>query len=42
MEKCFHVYYLVVFLILEGSTSFGGQKVLLFFLSFQNVACISG
>ena len=42
MEKCFHVCYLVVFLILVGSTSSKGQKVLLFFLFFQNVACISG
>ena len=35
MEKCFHVCYLVVFLILVGSTSSKGQKVLLFFFSFK-------
>ena len=35
MEKCFHVCYLVVFLILVGSTSSEGQKVLLFFFSFK-------
>ena len=42
MEKCFHVCDLVVFLILVGLTPSEGQKVLLFFLFFQNVACISG
>ena len=42
MEKCLHVYYLVVFLILAGSTSSEGQKVLLFLLIFQSVACILG
>ena len=31
-----------IFFILVGSTSSEGQKVLLFFLFFQNVACISG
>ena len=34
VEKCFHVRYLMVFLILEGSTSSEGQKVL-FFFSFK-------
>ena len=35
MVKCFHVYYLVVFLIRVGSTSSEGQKVLLVFFSFK-------
>ena len=42
VEKCFHAYYLMVFFILIGSTSSEGPKVLLFFLFFQNIACISG
>ena len=35
MVKCFHVYYLVVFLILLGSTSSESQKVSLFFWFFS-------